>query len=134
MVTYIQNNLSSKGLTLGSQNSESPDCGQWQHSLTMLLKSCCDNGVCQEFSKVRDYSRTTYRYKPPSSVRLSSFPTRTGGGTDRTDGRTMDRVTTYRYSSTYLLPRGYSRTYVGYQVRRAKGGPVYLYWSWKERA
>eukprot|EP00978_Attheya_sp_CCMP212_P025487 scaffold82070_cov67-Attheya_sp.AAC.1 len=36
----------------------------------------------------------------PSSVRLSSFPTRTGGGTDRTDGRTMDRVTTY----VLLLP------------------------------
>eukprot|EP00978_Attheya_sp_CCMP212_P038211 scaffold187254_cov59-Attheya_sp.AAC.1 len=39
MVTYIQNNLYSKGLTLGFPNSESPDCGQWQYSPTMLLKT-----------------------------------------------------------------------------------------------
>eukprot|EP00978_Attheya_sp_CCMP212_P030216 scaffold110332_cov35-Attheya_sp.AAC.1 len=39
----------------------------------------------------------------------------------------MDRVTTY-----YYHPVGYRRTYVGYVG--GKGGPVYLYWSWKERA
>eukprot|EP00978_Attheya_sp_CCMP212_P008343 scaffold19622_cov39-Attheya_sp.AAC.1 len=39
MVTCIQNNLSSKGLTLGFPKSESQDCGQWQHSQTMLLKA-----------------------------------------------------------------------------------------------
>jgi hypothetical protein len=37
MVTYIQNNLSSEGMTWGFPNRESPDCGQWQHSPTMLL-------------------------------------------------------------------------------------------------
>jgi hypothetical protein len=38
MVTYIQNNLSSEGMTWGFPNRESPDCGQWQHSPTMLLR------------------------------------------------------------------------------------------------
>eukprot|EP00978_Attheya_sp_CCMP212_P017502 scaffold46664_cov63-Attheya_sp.AAC.3 len=50
VVTYIQNNLSSKGRTLGFPNSESPDCGQWQHSPTILLKTLSfEHGVYQEY-------------------------------------------------------------------------------------
>eukprot|EP00978_Attheya_sp_CCMP212_P042054 scaffold250265_cov68-Attheya_sp.AAC.2 len=56
----------------------------------------------------------------------------------------MDRVTRYKYCGYHPVgyrrtyekgadhPVGYRRTYVG--CVGGKGGPVYLYWSWKERA